>query len=147
MNQIKMFSYGTLQRAGALYSLINRAVKDVEPAVLEGYAIYKHPQGNYPEAFPLKGHSIKGELLTVDAEHPRFVETMMMELNAGYKMQIEEVVTPNGFLIRAVAFTAKTQPSGYLIEGGNWLESEKFRLIGRIQAGFYFCRVMAWKLV
>jgi gamma-glutamylcyclotransferase (GGCT)/AIG2-like uncharacterized protein YtfP len=125
MYQARMFSYGTLQRAGALYDLIQPAVKDVEPAILEGYGIYKSRYGLYPEAFPLKGHSIKGELFTVDANHPRFIETMMMELKAGYNLELNEVVTPNGFLIRAMTFIYREQPTGYLIEDGNWLKHAK----------------------
>ena len=122
MYQTNLFVYGSLQRAGQLYDLICPAVKSVEPAVLEGYGLYKSKFGFYPEASPLEGHSIKGELFSIDANHPRFIETMMMELRAGYKLELNEVVTPHGFLITAMTFIFGYEPTGYLIENGNWLK-------------------------
>lgn len=117
-----LFVYGTLQRAGQLYELIHPAVRSVQPGMLEGYGLYKSKYGSYPEACLLKGHSIKGELLLIDANHPRFIETMMMELKAGYKLELNEVVTPHGLLIVAMTFIYGYEPTGYLIEDGNWLK-------------------------
>ena len=122
MYQTNLFVYGSLQRAGQLYDLIEPAVLSVEPAMLDGYGLYKSKFGYYPEACLLEGHSIKGELFSIDANHPRFIETMMMELKAGYNLELNEVVTPNGFLIRAMTFIYREQPTGYLIEDGNWLK-------------------------
>ena len=122
MYQTKMFSYGTLQRAGSLYDLIQPAVLSVELATLKHYGLYKSPFGMYPEAFPLEGRSIKGELLSIDANHPRFIETMMMELKAGYNLELNEVVTPHGLRIIALVFISHFPPTGYLIEDGNWLK-------------------------
>jgi len=123
MYQTRMFSYGTLQRAGSLYDLIQPAVLSVEPATLKNYAIYKSPFGMYPEAYPSdEGRSIKGELFTIDANHPRFIETMMMELKAGYELKLDEVVTPHGLRISALVFISVFPPTGYLIEDGNWLK-------------------------
>lgn len=122
MYQTNLFVYGSLQRAGQLYDLIEPAVLSVEPAMLDGYGLYKSKFGYYPEASRLEGHSIKGELFSIDANHPRFIETMMMELKAGYNLEINEVRTPHGLLINAMTFIFAYEPTGYLIEDGNWLK-------------------------
>lgn len=122
MYQVRLFSYGTLQRAGSLYELIYPAVMNVEPATLKDYGLYKSLFGMYPEAYPLEGHSVKGELFTVDANNPRFIETTMMELKAGYKLELNEVTTPHGLQIVALTFISCYEPNGYLIEDGNWLK-------------------------
>jgi gamma-glutamylcyclotransferase (GGCT)/AIG2-like uncharacterized protein YtfP len=126
MYQVKMFSYGTLQREGSLYEIIRPAVLSAEPAVLEGYGLYRSRWGIYPEAFPLKGHSIKGTLFEVDANGLTFIETVMMEIRAGYKLEMNEVVTSHGMLINALTFIYREQPTGYLIEDGNWIRHAKY---------------------
>lgn len=128
MYQVKMFTYGTLQRAGSLYEIIRPAVLSVEPAFLDGYGIYRSRWGMYPEAFPLKGHSVKGELFDIDGNGLTFIETVMMEVRAGYKLEINKVRTPHGLLIDALTFIYREQPTGYLIESGNWLEHEETRI-------------------
>ena len=122
MYQVKMFSYGTLQRAGSLYEIIRPAVLSVEPAFLDGYGIYRSRWGVYPEAFPLEGHSVKGELFDVDANGLTFIETVMMEVRAGYKLEMNQVRTTHGLMINALTFIYREQPTGYLIEDGNWLK-------------------------
>lgn len=126
MYQVKMFVYGTLQREGSLYELIRPAVLSVEPAVLEGHGLYRSRFGLYPEAFPLRGHSVKGELFDINANGLTFIETVMMEMRAGYKLEVNEVVTSHGFLIEALTFIYREQPTGYLIEDGNWLRHMKY---------------------
>jgi gamma-glutamylcyclotransferase (GGCT)/AIG2-like uncharacterized protein YtfP len=126
MYRVKMFSYGTLQREGSLYEIIQPAVLSAEPAVLEGYGLYRSRWGIYPEAFPLKGHSIKGTLFEVDANGLTFIETVMMEIRAGYKLEMNEVVTSHGMLINALTFIYREQPTGYLIEDGNWIRHAKY---------------------
>lgn len=123
MYQVKMFTYGTLQRAGSLYELIQPVVLSVQPATLEGYGLYRSRWGIYPEAYPLEGHTIKGELFDIDASKgTRFLEVVMMEARAGYKLEINQVKTPHGLLIDALTFIYREQPTGYLIEDGNWLK-------------------------
>lgn len=126
MYQVKMFAYGTLQREGSLYQLIRPAVLSAEPAILEGYAIYRSRYGLYPEAFPTSGHSIKGELLEIDGSNLLFVETLMMELRAGYKLETNVVHTSHGLEIDALTFVYRDQPTGYMIEDGNWLRHMKY---------------------
>lgn len=121
-----MFVYGTLQREGSLHELIRPAVLSAESAVLEGHGLYRSRFGFYPEGFPLPGHSIKGELFDINANELTFVETIMMEMRAGYKLEVNEVVTSHGFLIEALTFIYREQPTGYLIEDGNWIKHMKY---------------------
>lgn len=132
MYQVRMFAYGTLQPQGSLYEIIRPAVLDCEPAVLEGYGIYRSRFGVYPEAYPLKGHSIKGTLFSINANGLTFIETVMMEVRAGYKLEMNEVVTPHGFLINALTFIYRDQPTGYLIEDGDWLKHARQLQMGKI---------------
>jgi gamma-glutamylcyclotransferase (GGCT)/AIG2-like uncharacterized protein YtfP len=121
MYQTNLFVYGTLQRAGRLYELIYPAVKSVEPATLNNYALYKNVYGEYPLVLKDMNRKVKGELLVVDANHSRFIETMMMELKANYTMQFLEVRTPHGMLINALVFVGDNEDAQFLIEDGDWL--------------------------
>jgi gamma-glutamylcyclotransferase (GGCT)/AIG2-like uncharacterized protein YtfP len=122
MYQTNLFVYGTLQRAGQLYELIQPAVKSVEPVTLNNYALHKSLYGHYPLVLKDIDRKVKGELFVVDANHPRFNETMMMELKAGYSLKFLEVRTPHGILINALVFVGESQDASFLIEDGDWLK-------------------------
>jgi gamma-glutamylcyclotransferase (GGCT)/AIG2-like uncharacterized protein YtfP len=125
MYREKLFVYGTLQRAGYLYDLISPAVQDVEPATLSNFGLYKNIYGNYPVVIKENNRKVKGELFTVDLNNPRFIETMMMELKAGYSLEILETRTPHGLLIRALTFVGNPDDAQFLIEDGDWLKYQE----------------------
>lgn len=127
MYPVNLFVYGTLQRAGYLYELIYPAVINVQPATLNNYALHKNTFGDYPLVLKDVDRKVKGELFSVDANHPRFIEVMMMEIKAGYSLQMLELRTPHGLLINALVFVGDSRDAGYLIEDGDWLKHVESR--------------------
>lgn len=124
MSKLKVFVYGTLQPSGRLYDLIEPAVTNFESATLNNFAIYKSPYGLYPEAVKSVGRKVQGTLLLIDGRHRAFYDTMLMELEAGYSLQVVEVRTHHGIVLSALSFILANEPRGFMIEGGNWLEYE-----------------------
>lgn len=128
----KMFVYGTLQPKGSLHSMIRTVAQNYEPAVLNNYALYKHPLGLYPEITKDLNRKVKGTLMDVQTNTEDFIEVLMMELFAGYDVEVLEVRTQHGLLVNALTFVASNEPKGFLIESGDWLEYEK-SLVGNIK--------------
>ena len=128
----KMFVYGTLQPKGSLHSMIRTVAQNYEPATLHNYALYKHPLGLYPEITKDLNRKVKGTLMDVQTNTEDFLEVLMMEVFAGYSVEVLEVRTEHGLLINALTFVASKEPKGFLIESGDWLEYEK-SLVGNIQ--------------
>ena len=105
-----------------LLKLIYPAVIYVQPATLNNYALHKNIYGSYPLVLKDLNRKVKGELFSVNANHPRFIEVMMMEIKAGYSLQQLEIRTPHGILINALVFVGDSLDAGYLIEDGDWLK-------------------------
>lgn len=124
----KMFVYGTLQPKGSLHSMIRTIGENYEPAVLHNYALYKHPLGLYPEITKDLNRKVKGTLCDVRTNTEDFLEVLMMELFAGYSVEVLEVRTNHGLLVNALTFVANKTPKGFIIESGDWLEYEKSAL-------------------
>ena len=125
----KVFVYGTLQPKGSLHSMIRTVAENYEPATLNNYALYKHPFGLYPEITKDLNRKVKGTLMDVQTNTEDFLEVLMMEVFAGYSVQILEVRTNHGLLINALTFVASKEPKGFLIESGDWLKYEKSLLL------------------
>jgi len=121
----KLFVYGTLQPKGSLHSMLRTVTHNHEPATLGNYALYKHPLGSYPEITKDLNRKVKGTLMFVQTNTDEFLEVLMMEVFAGYNVEVLEVRTRHGLLIKALTFVAKDSPKGFFIESGDWLEYEK----------------------
>lgn len=121
----KMFVYGTLQPQGSLHSMIRTCTENYEPAVLNSYALHKHPLGLYPEICKDLNRKVKGTLMDVQTNTEDFLEVLMMEVFAGYNIEVLEVRTRHGLLIQSLTFVSSKQPEGFIIESGDWLEYEK----------------------
>jgi len=125
----KLFVYGTLQPKGSLHSMIRTVAQNYEPATLNNYALYKHPFGLYPEITKDLNRKVKGTLMDVQTNTEDFLEVLMMEVFAGYSVEVLEVRTQHGLLINALTFVASKEPKGFLIESGDWLQYEKSLLL------------------
>lgn len=125
----KVFVYGTLQPKGSLHSMLRTVTENYEPATLNNYALYKHPFGLYPEITKDLNRKVKGTLMDVQTNTEDFLEVLMMEVFAGYSVEVLEVRTNHGLLINALTFVASKEPKGFLIESGDWLQYEKSLLL------------------
>ena len=125
----KLFVYGTLQPKGSLHSMLRTVTENYEPATLNNYALYKHPFGLYPEITKDLNRKVKGTLMDVQTNTEDFLEVLMMEVFAGYSVEVLEVRTNHGLLINALTFVASKEPKGFLIESGDWLQYEKSLLL------------------
>jgi len=125
----KLFVYGTLQPKGSLHSMIRTVAQNYEPATLNNYALYKHPFGLYPEITKDLNRKVKGTLMDVQTNTEDFLEVLMMEVFAGYSVEVLEVRSQHGLLINALTFVASKEPKGFLIESGDWLQYEKSLLL------------------
>lgn len=89
-NTIPMFVYGTLRPGGALHdSWIADAVIDSEPATATGYALRN--AGPFPLMVPTGGEVVYGDILWVDRTNRQVMDTIYMELQTGYDMEVVEV--------------------------------------------------------
>ena len=125
----KLFVYGTLQPKGSLHSMLRTVTENYEPATLNNYALYKHPLGLYPEITKDLNRKVKGTLMDVQTNTEDFLEVLMMEVFAGYSVEVLEVRTQHGLLINALTFVASKEPKGFLIESGDWFQYEKSLLL------------------
>ena len=82
-----LFVYGTLRPGGRLFrQWIGPAVIDSEPAVAVGYALVTN--GSFPLMVKRPGEIVYGDLLWVDRRNIALTATMMMELSAGYDIDM-----------------------------------------------------------
>ena len=125
----KLFVYGTLQPKGSLHSMLRTVTENYESAILNNYALYKHPLGLYPEITKDLNRKVKGTLMDVQTNTEDFLEVLMMEVFAGYSVEVLEVRTQHGLLINALTFVASKEPKGFLIESGDWFQYEKSLLL------------------
>ena len=63
---LHIFSYGTLQPGQRYWADIADLIDHVEPATLEGYALWHFPQRGYPAITPNAGSKVHGSLLTAN---------------------------------------------------------------------------------
>lgn len=122
---VKLFVYGTLQPKGHLHKIVEPIIEKSIGATLHNYALYKHPLGFYPEITKDPSRIVKGTLLIISTYNENFIDLMVMELEAGYALQIVNVRTEHGIVMPALCFVSAEKPKGFLIESGDWLRYAK----------------------
>jgi len=122
---VKLFTYGTLQPRGSLNKFIRSITEKSIPATLHNYALYKHPVGFHPEITKDPTRLVQGTLLIISTYNETFIDLVVMELEAGYALQIVDIRTEHGIVMPALTFVAANKPKGFLIESGNWFEYER----------------------
>ena len=117
--EVALFAYGTLRPGEAL----SRLVDTVEycPGKVYGYGLYAVPQASYPHMAYDKHNVTVGDLLWV-MPNSALMETVRMEMRAGYRVERVNVYTPDmEEPIPALTFTWPSPPFGAaLLPGGDW---------------------------
>lgn len=117
--RVGLFAYGTLRPGEILHRVVD--VVDSTPGEVYGYGLFTHPRGSYPYLVRHKGATTVGDILWT-MPNTRLLETVRMEMRAGYQVQVVNVYTQlMDEPIPALAFVYPYQPVGTaLIETGDW---------------------------
>lgn len=103
-NIVPMFVYGTLRPGGRLHDWwIKDAVVDTEPAVVTGFSL-RDLAGAYPLMVREVGQITHGDILWLDRNHPYVYDTIQMELETGYTLDMIEADVNAAVPIPVLAF-------------------------------------------
>jgi len=116
---VPLFAYGTLRPGEALEGIV-RPLSHEEGKVY-GFALRAYSQGAYPWMVRAKDGCVIGDLLWLDPDL-RLLETVRMEMRAGYEVQVVNVYTDSMTEpVPALAFVAGFVPFGARkIASGDW---------------------------
>lgn len=121
---LKYFGYGSLQPGAWNYPMLAPAVCNSRPARATGEIAY-HAPGSYPIArFQTTPETVVGTLFELDSRNDAWLNVLIMEVNAGYRLVSIVVDTEDGQKFDALAFEYRGSFVGKdKVPDGDWLKS------------------------
>lgn len=120
---VPMAVYGTLRFGQRNFEWCQEAVLYVvENVTMAGRIYYVSRRSGYPVAKLDEPGKIKGDILFFDPKHRDTQAVWDMESGAGYEPRLIEVQDSDGNDWEAWAWHYQYQPSGELIESGDWIK-------------------------
>lgn len=138
-----VFTYGTLREGQPNAHLLDGYTDSAVAAVAPGLALYTHPDGCFPYAVPVRGHSIVGTLYALaphtvplalarldclEGHHPNSPET------SHYVRTLHTVQTSSALVTAWVYLAghraAATLTQQHLISDGDWLTTTSSTAVG-----------------
>jgi gamma-glutamylcyclotransferase (GGCT)/AIG2-like uncharacterized protein YtfP len=127
-NLVWVFVYGTL-RPGDYNSRMLGDVDVIRGCEVHGWAMHNLTEDAdpvYPVCVPTNDPNdvVKGDLLLMDNESPEYHRIYRMEIGAGYKLSVVEVIIPaDEDSVDAFIFEYRhSTEDRYYIESGDWFE-------------------------